>query len=517
MKSAKRFIIVLIVVLIMWPVLFLCAAEILLRADEPRAAEMTPRLPPRLPEAKNRRPAEWTLDPNDWDGLFRQYQIFLHEKDHFPTRHRKGSEEEKREKLENHRRRAVLCEKFAKALEEAIPIATDNDKILQVAPPEIKKEKDNLLRGSWNLYKNIPPNALDLWREACWLRFCSLKHQADADASRSVSTRRHLQDQLDRYVDGLRQYPDLADLYKDTRRSTELRPLYRVREELKELFPDEKPEPANNETENSSEFVDSDKAESDKPDKQAELVRLADEFDAANRRFAGLLLEFPGEDNLHVFELMLELQDKFRSLSPQWISEETIPAIAGPLRETISTVRSKYLSNKNDFEASKIEVDGRPIRQYVDLYEGMLRRQELLGDDMPIWGADPDGKSVDPKWLENKIVLLDFWATWCGPCVAEFPHLKLLYEKYHDKGFEIVGYSADADLEKLRAFLKKNPLPWIVLSKTSTDVIGLPSLTDYYGARRLPVVLLRDRKGKAILLDARGDKLDEMLEKIFAD
>jgi len=145
----------------------------------------------------------------------------------------------------------------------------------------------------------------------------------------------------------------------------------------------------------------------------------------------------------------------------------------------------------------------------------VLRRWELLGKPMPIWGADLSGKPIDEKTLDGKVVLLDFWATWCGPCVAEFPHLKLLYQKYKDKGFEIVGYTVDDDQEKLRAYLERNPLPWIILSKESTQWSGLPSLSHYYGAKALPVVLLRDRSGKAVLLDARGDKLGEMLETLF--
>jgi hypothetical protein len=67
----------------------------------------------------------------------------------------------------------------------------------------------------------------------------------------------------------------------------------------------------------------------------------------------------------------------------------------------------------------------------------------------------------------------------------------------------------------LHDFLARNPLPWITLSQHRTLQAGLPSLSSYYGAKTLPVVLLRDRSGKTVLIDARGQKLDEMLETLF--
>ena len=74
--------------------------------------------------------------------------------------------------------------------------------------------------------------------------------------------------------------------------------------------------------------------------------------------------------------------------------------------------------------------------------------------------AAVDGSTVQLSKHRGKVVLIDFWATWCGPCVAAIPHEKRLVARYRDRPFVLIGISADHTLEKLTAFLARNPLPW---------------------------------------------------------
>ena len=117
------------------------------------------------------------------------------------------------------------------------------------------------------------------------------------------------------------------------------------------------------------------------------------------------------------------------------------------------------------------------------------------------------------------IVIVDFWATWCPPCLAEIPNVQKLYEKYHAAGFEVLGYSVDRDLEALEKFEEERKLPWKTASrKLSTDAEkDYVNLSDYYGVESIPTMILVGKDGKVISTEARGAELKRLLEEQFPD
>ena len=137
---------------------------------------------------------------------------------------------------------------------------------------------------------------------------------------------------------------------------------------------------------------------------------------------------------------------------------------------------------------------------------------QVLPEFSPV--VDLNGKPVSLADYRGKLVLLDFWATWCGPCITEMPNIKEVYKKYHDKDFEIIGISLDTDAAALRTFIKENQLPW----RQVFDGKGWETpLAQQYGVRSIPAQFLIDREGTVISVRARGKRLKDLVEAEIGD
>ena len=129
-----------------------------------------------------------------------------------------------------------------------------------------------------------------------------------------------------------------------------------------------------------------------------------------------------------------------------------------------------------------------------------------------IQGLDPDGKNISLMEIKGKLTLIDFWASWCGPCRKENPNVVKLYNKYHSKGFEILSVSLDEKAESWKAAIMKDGLIWHHVS----DLKGWKS--DYaamYGIQAIPQTILIDAGGKIIARNVMGEELDAMLTELL--
>jgi peroxiredoxin len=128
---------------------------------------------------------------------------------------------------------------------------------------------------------------------------------------------------------------------------------------------------------------------------------------------------------------------------------------------------------------------------------------------------DLNGKSVSLKNYKGKVLLLDFWATWCGPCKAELPTLRRAYEKYKGQGFDILSISLDEGFtkESLIAFVKKEGMSW----RHIYDGQGWKAqVAKHYGIVMFPFTLLIGRDGRIAAVNPRGEKLEPSVQAALA-
>ena len=125
-----------------------------------------------------------------------------------------------------------------------------------------------------------------------------------------------------------------------------------------------------------------------------------------------------------------------------------------------------------------------------------------------------DGREVDLKKLRGKVVLIDFWATWCGPCIAEIPNVKKVFAAYHDKGFEIVGVSLDSerDRQKFIDLVAREGTTWP--QRFTGQGWGDP-LVKEYTISGIPAMFLLDQEGRLVSTDARGPRLEAEVRRLL--
>ena len=134
---------------------------------------------------------------------------------------------------------------------------------------------------------------------------------------------------------------------------------------------------------------------------------------------------------------------------------------------------------------------------------------EMIGKPAPDFSStDINGNPISLKDYRRKVVLLDFWATWCGPCIGEMPNVKKIYDTYKDMGFVVIGISLDNNASEVRDFLKECELPW----RQIFDGQDGP-LKKLFQIRGIPSLWLIDRQCKVISYKARGAELRKLVDK----
>ncbi len=230
-----------------------------------------------------------------------------------------------------------------------------------------------------------------------------------------------------------------------------------------------------------------------------------------------------------VFEQMKSYSQTLSSVGfPDAIQKDFMDKMLAQIPDNSRTYMLAFGGIINGLQAAKSPLLGTYAKRYLDKYqttepEAAAQVAKLLksagsfvaGGEAPDFTMnDRDGKPVKLSDFRGKVMLVDFWASWCGPCRKENPHVVELYHKYHDKGFDVLGVSLDKTKEPWLAAIEKDGLVWNHVS----DLKGWTnSAAQLYGVTSIPHTVLVDREGKIIARNLRGEQLTAKLREVLGE
>ncbi|MDR0509924.1 MAG: AhpC/TSA family protein [Rikenellaceae bacterium] len=207
----------------------------------------------------------------------------------------------------------------------------------------------------------------------------------------------------------------------------------------------------------------------------------------------------------------------------QSVYEKRSEQTAQTVRESANTIFAAYQLNNNAYSLTTPQmvdsvltiVGSAPANAFTDKLKerrAILAATAIGQPALDFTQERPDGTPFTFSSLKGKLVLIDFWASWCGPCRAENPNVVKTYNRFREHGFEIVGVSLDNDRDKWLKAIEKDGLAWVHVSDLQ---YWNNAVSKSYGVNAIPHTVLVDQNGIIIAKDLRGRKLTEKIAEIL--
>ena len=179
--------------------------------------------------------------------------------------------------------------------------------------------------------------------------------------------------------------------------------------------------------------------------------------------------------------------------------------------------KAKSLLGKGDVATAKEVVaelrmiEPRAADTFGNELSGMLR----IGEEAPTFNVTSvDGKPIDLAQYKGNVIIINFWATWCDPCIQEFPNAKKLYTKFKDKGVQFIGVSLDDDIEDLRGFVKQFEVGWPQIFDGKRWQGAIPGL---YHIQAIPTMVLLDRESKVRYVGSDTEAVTRIVTTLLSE
>jgi thiol-disulfide isomerase/thioredoxin len=159
----------------------------------------------------------------------------------------------------------------------------------------------------------------------------------------------------------------------------------------------------------------------------------------------------------------------------------------------------------------------KPAAGFTVIKDTIMQNSNLVkGKPLPDFNLQtPDGTSIKLSSLKGHVVLIDFWASWCMPCRAAIPHLKELYKKYHEKGFEILSVSIDQNSKAWNNAMQKEAMPWPQAIDKYDAGKDASAVMIAFGITSVPFAIMLDKEGKVMQVNPIAAEIDQQLLEAF--